>query len=165
MSAARKVPPAGTPGEEPRPSVELYTDGACTGNPGPGGWGAVLVNPSTGQRLELSGSDPATTNNRMEMMAVIEGLRRLKRPTKVRVLTDSRYVVDGMTSWIHSWRRNGWQTSGKKPVKNRELWEELIRLSEQHDLAFEWIQGHSGHPENERCDELAVQAYGKYLKK
>ncbi len=143
--------------------VALYADGACTGNPGPGGWGTILISRDSGRRVELSGSDPDTTNNRMEMIAVIEGLRRLKRPCRVRVVTDSRYVVDGMKSWIHSWRRNGWKTADRKPVKNRELWEELSRLSGIHRMQFEWIRGHAGHEENERCDQLAVNAYRKLL--
>ena len=146
---------------EDRPLVLLYSDGACSGNPGPGGWGAILVDPGSGQRLEISGSDPQTTNNRMEMIAIIEGLRRLKRESRVRIVTDSRYVVDGMKSWIHSWRRNGWRTADKKPVKNQDLWQELSALESRHDLIFEWIRGHQGHAENERCDQMAVEAYRK----
>lgn len=140
------------------PSVALYADGACSGNPGPGGWGAILVSPLSGKRLEISGSDLDTTNNRMEMIGVIEGLRRLKTKSRVRVVTDSRYVVDGMKSWIYAWRRNGWMTSDKKPVKNKDLWEQLSDLSREHETAFEWVRGHKGHAENERCDELARTA-------
>lgn len=140
------------------PTVALYADGACSGNPGPGGWGAILICPASGKRLEISGSDLATTNNRMEMIGVIEGLRRLKVKSRVRVVTDSRYVVDGMKNWIFAWRRNGWQTSDKKPVKNKELWELLSDLSRQHETEFDWVRGHKGHAENERCDELARTA-------
>jgi ribonuclease HI len=140
------------------PTVALYADGACSGNPGPGGWGAILVSPASGKRLEISGADLDTTNNRMEMIGVIEGLRRLKARSRVRVVTDSRYVVDGMKSWIFAWRRNGWLTSDKKPVKNRDLWELLSDLSREHETAFEWVRGHEGHAENERCDAMARAA-------
>lgn len=143
--------------------VYIYTDGACSGNPGPGGWAAILKNPATGKVLEISGSDPETTNNRMEMLSVIEGLSRLKKHSDVRVITDSRYVVDGMTSWIHGWIKNGWKTSAKKPVKNQDLWETMALLAADHDVTFEWVEGHSGHPENERADQLAVEAYQQYL--
>jgi ribonuclease HI len=140
------------------PAVALFADGACSGNPGPGGWGAILVSPASGKRLEISGSDLDTTNNRMEMMGVVEGLRRLKVKSRVRVVTDSRYVIDGMKSWIHAWRRNGWKTSDKKPVKNRDLWELLSELSGRHETVFEWVGGHKGHAENERCDAMARAA-------
>jgi len=140
-----------------RPEVVLYGDGSCSGNPGPGGWAAILVSPGSGREVVLSGGDPATTNNRMELTAVLEGLRRLKRPSKVRVVTDSRYIVDGMTGWIHGWKSNGWRTAARKPVKNRDLWEELDRLSAIHRVEWEWTEGHAGHAENERCDELAVE--------
>jgi ribonuclease HI len=153
-----------SPGEATRPSVILYADGACSGNPGPGGWAAILVNHATRGELELSGFEPETTNNRMEMKAVIEGLLRLSQASEVRVVTDSRYVSEGMRSWVHNWQRNGWRTSDRKPVKNQDLWEELVRLSSLHDLEFEWIQGHAGHAQNERCDQLAVAAYQKLLK-
>ena len=146
------------------PQVFLYAAGACSGNPGPGGWCALVVDPETGLRAELSGSDPDTTNNRMELTAVIEGLRSIPRPSRVRITTDSRYVVDGMREWLPRWMRNGWRTSDRKPVKNRDLWEELTRLQVRHTLEFHWIRGHDGHPENERCDEVAVEAYQKYLR-
>jgi len=147
-----------------RPRVELYADGACSGNPGPGGWAAILTNPTTGRRLEISGGELNTTNNRMELTAVIEGLRRLKRPSCVRVVTDSRYLVDGMNGWIHGWRRNGWKTADKKPVKNQELWEALSALAREHEIVFEWIRGHEGHAENERCDRMAVEAYRNLMR-
>ena len=143
--------------------ILLYTDGACSGNPGPGGWGAILENPKTGKTLELSGGEAETTNNRMEMMAVIEGLRRLKTPSTVKITTDSKYVLQGITEWIHGWIRNGWKTASKKPVKNKDLWQEMHELTQRHSCTFEWVEGHSGHPQNERADELAVAAYQKYL--
>lgn len=143
------------------PSVRLFTDGACKGNPGPGGWGCILRHPSTGKEMELSGGHPATTNNRMELQAVIEGLRQLTRRSRVEVITDSKYVADGCTTWVAGWKRNGWKRrEGKtlKPVKNVELWQQLDALVAQHDVHFTVVKGHSGHPENERCDELAVDA-------
>jgi ribonuclease HI len=140
------------------PTVDLYADGACSGNPGPGGWGAILVSPAGRRRLEISGADLDTTNNRMEMMGVVEGLRRLKVKSRVRVVTDSRYVIDGMKSWIHTWRRNGWKTSDRKPVKNKDLWELLSELSGKHETVFAWVAGHKGHAENERCDAMAREA-------
>jgi ribonuclease HI len=140
------------------PKVTVFADGACSGNPGPGGWGAILVFPTGGKRLEISGADLDTTNNRMEMMGAVEGLRRLKVKSRVRVVTDSRYVIDGMKSWIHAWRRNGWKTSDRKPVKNKDLWELLSELSGKHETAFEWVAGHKGHAENERCDAMARAA-------
>jgi ribonuclease HI len=161
--AARSHPKPPGAKEDGLPEVVLYADGACSGNPGPGGWCAILYNPTSGRKLELSGGEPETTNNRMEMTAVVEGLLHLKKPSRVRVVTDSRYVVDGMKGWVHNWMRNGWRTSDRKPVKNREIWEELLRLSRIHALAFEWIEGHAGHPENERCDALAVEAYRRFL--
>ena len=133
--------------------VELFTDGACSGNPGPGGWGAILR--WRGSEKELSGGDAATTNNRMELMAAIEGLRALKRPAQVRVWTDSVYVRDGITKWIHGWKRNGWKTADKKPVKNVDLWQALLAAAEPHAVEWRWIKGHAGHPENERADALA----------
>jgi len=135
--------------------VEIYTDGACSGNPGPGGWGAVLV---YGQHeKELSGGDRNTTNNRMELTAVIEALRLLKEPCEVTLTTDSRYVVDGITKgWARSWRRNGWIKSDKKPALNPELWGALLDLLDVHKVEFVWVKGHAGHPYNERCDRLAV---------
>ena len=133
--------------------VELFTDGACSGNPGPGGWGAILR--WRGSEKELSGGDAATTNNRMELMAAIEGLRALKRPAQVRVWTDSVYVRDGITKWIHGWKRSGWKTADKKPVKNVDLWQALLAAAEPHAVEWRWIKGHAGHPENERADALA----------
>jgi len=129
-----------------KPRVELFTDGACSGNPGPGGWGAILR--AGGAEKELSGGDKATTNNRMEMMAVIQGLAALKVPSAVTLYTDSKYVMDGATKWIHGWKKNGWKTADKKPVKNDDLWK-------LHDMTWRWIRGHDGHPENERADALA----------
>ncbi|MEZ4650864.1 MAG: ribonuclease HI [Candidatus Eisenbacteria bacterium] len=146
------------------PDVILYTDGACSGNPGPGGWAAILASPSSGKRVELTGSDPETTNNRMEMMAVLEGLRQIKKaPSKIHVVSDSNYVIKGLTEWIQGWERNGWKTANKKPVKNRELWIDLVTEVRRHQCTFEWVRGHDGHPENERVDQLAVEAYQKYL--
>ena len=135
--------------------VEIYTDGACSGNPGPGGWGAVLV---YGQHeKELSGGDRNTTNNRMELTAVIEALRILKEPCAVTLTTDSRYVVDGITKgWARSWKRNGWIKSDRKPALNAELWDALLGLLDVHQVEFVWVKGHAGHPYNERCDRLAV---------
>ncbi len=133
--------------------VHIFSDGACSGNPGPGGWGAILR--YRGSEKEISGFERQTTNNRMEMMAVIEALRMLKEPCSVRVHTDSRYLRDGITLWIHGWKRNGWKTKGRQPVKNRELWELLDDLSQKHQVEWVWVEGHAGHPENERCDELA----------
>lgn len=133
--------------------VELFTDGACSGNPGPGGWGVLLR--WRGNERELSGGETPTTNNRMELMAAIEGLRALKRPAQVRVWTDSVYVRDGITKWIHGWKRSGWKTADKKPVKNVDLWQALLAAAEPHAVEWRWIKGHAGHPENERADALA----------
>jgi ribonuclease HI len=133
--------------------IIIYTDGACSGNPGPGGWGAILVHGEN--RKELSGGEPETTNNRMELQAAIEALGALKRPCKVAVYTDSVYVRDGITKWIQGWQRNGWRTAAKKPVKNVELWQALQAALQQHDVDWHWVKGHAGHPENERADELA----------
>jgi ribonuclease HI len=135
--------------------VELYSDGACSGNPGPGGWGVLLR--FKGQEKELFGGDPETTNNRMELLAVIEGLKALTRTCAVSIYTDSQYVKNGMTSWIHGWKKNGWQTAAKKPVKNAELWQDLDAQCRRHTIAWHWVKGHSGHPENERADALARQ--------
>lgn len=141
------------------PEVELFTDGACSGNPGPGGWAAIL---RMGQKeRELSGGDPATTNNKMELMAVISGLEALKRPCVVRLYTDSRYVLDGATRWIKGWKKNGWRTADKKPVKNIELWQRLDAASAPHRIHWGWVKGHSGHVENDRADELARAAIDK----
>ncbi len=133
--------------------VTLYTDGACKGNPGPGGWGALLRYGDV--EKELWGGEKDTTNNRMELQAVIEGLSALTRPTAIVIVTDSQYVKNGMTQWIHNWKRNGWKTAAKKPVKNDDLWKKLDDLVNQHDVSWQWVKGHSGHPENERADELA----------
>ena len=147
--------------EKGRPEVELFTDGACRGNPGPGGWGAILRLKGAGagdKERELSGGDPATTNNRMELMAAIMGLEALKRPCHVRLFTDSTYVKDGVTKWIHGWKKNGWRTADKKPVKNVELWQRLDTARDGHQVEWHWVRGHSGHPENERADALARAA-------
>ena len=133
--------------------VQLYTDGACKGNPGPGGWGALLR--FDGNEKELSGGEAETTNNRMELLAVIRGLQALKRRCTVEVTTDSQYVKNGITQWIHNWKRNGWKTAAKKPVKNEDLWRELDRAIAEHDVTWHWVKGHSGHTENERADALA----------
>ncbi|WP_456416432.1 ribonuclease HI [Thiolapillus sp.] len=138
-----------------RKEVKLYTDGACRGNPGPGGWG-VLLRYGEAEK-ELWGGEKATTNNRMELQAVIEGLSALTRPSSVTIITDSQYVKNGMMQWIHNWKRNGWKTAAKKPVKNADLWQQLDTLVQRHDVRWEWVRGHSGHPENERADELANQ--------
>lgn len=141
--------------------VYLYTDGACSGNPGPGGWGAVLKYLDT--KKELSGGEPDTTNNRMELTAVIEGLLALKNPCEVVLCSDSKYVIDSIEKgWVYSWKKNGWKKSDKKPALNIDLWEKLLPLLELHTLSFVWIKGHSGHPENERCDTLAVMETEKY---
>jgi ribonuclease HI len=137
-------------------SVRLFTDGSCHGNPGPGGWAALLE--CDGVRRELSGAEPATTNNRMEMRAAIEGLRALREPCDVEVWTDSRYLVDGISSWIASWKKRGWKTADKKPVKNEDLWRELDDLTTRHRVRWNWVRGHAGHPENELCDRLANAA-------
>lgn len=138
------------------PHVELYTDGACSGNPGPGGWAYILRHPASGKEVEASGGAPQTTNNRMELTAVIEGLEAIKTPSRVDVYSDSQYVLKGLNEWMDNWKKKGWKTAAKKPVKNRELWEELDKLREIHTLSYHWIKGHNEHPENERCDELAV---------
>jgi ribonuclease HI len=137
-------------------SVDIFTDGACSGNPGPGGWAAIL---RTGtHEKELSGGEVLTTNNRMELLAVIRGLEALKRATKVTVHTDSRYVMDGTTQWMKRWKTNGWKTADKKPVKNEELWRALDAQCQRHSVGWRWVRGHSGHPENERADALARAA-------
>ena len=138
--------------------IDLYTDGACSGNPGPGGWGSVLEFRFEGQlhTKELQGGEAQSTNNRMEMRAVIEGLAALKEHCNVTVTTDSSYVKDGITKWVHGWKKNGWKTAAKKPVKNKELWLEMLAQCERHTLTWKWIKGHSGHAQNERCDTLAT---------
>ncbi len=134
-------------------TVVIHTDGACSGNPGPGGWGAILD--FNGTRKELSGGEAETTNNRMELTAAIMALEALKRDCTVEMYVDSAYVKDGITKWIHGWKRNGWKTADKKPVKNAELWQRLDAAIKQHDISWHWVRGHAGHDENERADELA----------
>ncbi|MEO9130445.1 MAG: ribonuclease HI [Sphingomonas sp.] len=136
--------------------VEIATDGACKGNPGPGGWG-VIIRSGTRER-ELSGGETPTTNNRMELMAAIEGLNALKRPCHVTLSTDSRYVMDGLTKWIKGWQKNGWKTAAKQPVKNADLWQALIDAAKPHRIEWLWVKGHAGHPDNERADKLASDA-------
>ncbi len=136
--------------------VDLFTDGACSGNPGPGGWGAILRYGAV--EKELSGAEGLTTNNRMEMMAAIQGLEALKRPCRVRIHTDSMYLRDGITKWIHGWKAKGWRTADKKPVKNVDLWQRLEAATAPHDVSWHWVRGHAGHPENERADALARDA-------
>ncbi len=143
--------------------VTIYTDGACSGNPGPGGWGAILI--SGEHRKELNGGEAETTNNRMELTAAIEALNALKRPCTVALYTDSVYVRDGITKWIHGWRRNGWRTADKKPVKNAELWQALEQALKRHKVDWHWVKGHAGHPENERADELARDGLAPYKRK
>ena len=133
--------------------VYLYTDGACLGNPGPGGWGVVLSWDE--QTKELSGGQTHTTNNQMELTAVIKGVEALKRPVSLHIVTDSKYVMQGITQWMAGWKRNGWRTASNKPVANLELWKNLDSLLRSHKVSWEWVKGHSGHPQNERCDELA----------
>ncbi|MGB0739475.1 MAG: ribonuclease HI [Planctomycetaceae bacterium] len=143
------------------PFVQLFTDGACSGNPGPGGWGCILRHPASGRESEFSGGEAETTNNRMEMCAVIEGLRRLKRRSEVEVITDSTYVAKGSMEWLPGWKRNGWRRrKGRQwlPIANHELWQELDELLQRHSVRMTVVKGHAGHPENERCDELAVAA-------
>ncbi len=144
---------ASTEGSGTAAAVEIFTDGACSGNPGPGGWGALLR--YRGHEKELAGGEADTTNNRMELMAVIAGLEALKRPSRVRVVTDSAYVKNGITQWLPRWKANGWRTAGKKAVKNQDLWERLDRACATHRIEWEWVKGHAGHDENERVDGLA----------
>jgi ribonuclease HI len=140
--------------------VHIWTDGACSGNPGPGGWGALL---RYGDReKELFGGESETTNNRMELTAAIEALNALKKPCKVKLTTDSQYVKGGITGWIHGWKKNGWKTSAKKPVKNAELWQALDEATRRHDVSWHWIKGHAGHAENEKADELARRGMEDY---
>jgi ribonuclease HI len=142
--------------------VELFTDGACRGNPGPGGWGAVLR--FQGREKELFGGEAETTNNRMELLAVIRGLQALKRDCVIDVTTDSQYVKNGITQWIHNWKRNGWRTAARKPVKNDDLWRMLDEIVSRHDVRWHWVKGHSGHPENERADVLANRGIDETLR-
>jgi ribonuclease HI len=141
--------------------IDIFTDGACSGNPGPGGWGALLR--YKGKDKELSGGELETTNNRMELMAAIMALESLKEPCGVRLVTDSKYVKDGIGIWIVNWKRNGWKTAAKKPVKNADLWQRLEEATHPHTIAWEWVKGHAGHPENERADELARQGLSEKL--
>lgn len=136
--------------------VEIFTDGACKGNPGPGGWGAVIRYGK--HEKEISGGEADTTNNRMELRAVIEALKILIEPCRITLYTDSKYVLDGMTKWIEGWQRNGWKNASKQPVRNADLWHDLIEAAARHEIAWEWVKGHSGHPENERADRLASDA-------
>jgi len=141
--------------------VEIYTDGACRGNPGPGGWGVLLR--YNGHEKELKGGEADTTNNRMELMAAIIGLESLTRDVRVSLTTDSQYVRNGITQWIHQWKKNGWKTAAKKPVKNVDLWQRLDQALSQHDIEWHWVKGHSGHDENERADQLANEAIDELL--
>ncbi len=143
-----------------KPQVTIFTDGACSGNPGPGGWGAILV--SGPHRKEINGGEAVTTNNRMELMAAISALEALKKPSKVELWTDSNYVKDGISKWIHGWKRNGWKTADKKPVKNAELWQRLDAARLKHDISWHWVKGHAGHDENERADELAREGMAPF---
>ena len=143
--------------------VEIFTDGACRGNPGPGGWGAILR--FNGVEKELYGAEQLTTNNRMEMMAAIAALTALKRPCRVRVTTDSKYVQQGITEWLAGWKRKNWKNAARQPVKNIDLWQELDRLAAPHEIQWQWVKGHAGHPENERADQLANRAIDELLSK
>ena len=148
------------------PEVHLFTDGGCSGNPGPGGWAFVLRHPSSGKSIEESGAERATTNNRMELTAVIRGLQSLKRPTQVELFTDSVYVGKGLQQWLPKWKANGWRRKeGKRwvPIKNEDLWRLLDEMALRHRITYTRVAGHSGHPENERCDEMAVEAYQRFL--
>ncbi|MGH1417832.1 MAG: ribonuclease HI [Hyphomicrobiaceae bacterium] len=139
----------------------IYTDGACSGNPGPGGWGALIM--QNDKRRELSGGEPETTNNRMELIGAISALENVPTGSKVSLHTDSKYVMQGITEWIKNWKRNNWRTAAKKPVKNAELWQQLDELNGQHDVSWHWVKGHAGHPENERADELARRGMAEFL--
>ena len=141
-------------------SVVIYTDGACSGNPGPGGWGAILTYGDNCK--EISGGEAMTTNNRMELMAAISALDALKKPSRVELHTDSQYVMKGITQWIHGWKKNGWKTADKKPVKNVELWQRLDEARRVHDIDWRWVKGHAGHAENERADELARMGMAEF---
>lgn len=144
------------------PHVELFTDGACSGNPGPGGWAFILRHPPTRKEIERTGGHPKTTNNRMELMSVIEGLRALEKPSKVDLYSDSQYVINGLKEWMDQWKGRGWRTANKKPVLNLELWKTLDDLRTTHQIACHWVRGHDNHPENERCDRLAVKAIDQH---
>ena len=144
-----------------KPKVIIHTDGACSGNPGPGGWGVILQ--SGEHRKELSGGEPMTTNNRMELTAAIKALEALKGSSEVELYTDSNYLRGGITGWIKGWKKNGWRTADRKPVKNAELWEELDKATSRHDISWHWVKGHHGHDENERADELARQGMAPFM--
>ncbi|WP_085901045.1 ribonuclease HI [Kiloniella majae] len=143
-----------------RTPVEIFTDGACSGNPGPGGWGALLRYKDN--EKELCGGEAETTNNRMELQGAISALNALKKPSYIILTTDSVYVKDGITKWIFNWQKNGWKTANKKPVKNAELWQDLVAALKPHDVEWRWVKGHAGHPENERADELARKGMAEY---
>jgi len=145
-----------------KPAVAIYTDGACAGNPGPGGWGAILI--SGRYRKEISGGEAATTNNRMELAAAIAALEALKRPSRVDIHTDSEYLQKGISAWIHGWKRNGWRTATKEPVKNADLWQRLDAAQACHEVRWHWLRGHAGHAENERADELAREGMQPFLR-
>jgi ribonuclease HI len=145
-------------GADQKPKVELYTDGACSGNPGPGGWAFILRHPASGKEIKRSGGERETTNNRMEMTAVLEGLRALTRASVVELYSDSQYVLKGLNEWLKGWKAKGWKTADKKPVKNQDLWMELDALKAKHSVTFHWVRGHNEHPENEECDRMAVEA-------
>lgn len=150
------------------PELFAYTDGACSGNPGPGGWGALLIardGKTVVKERALSGGAPETTNNRMELMAAISALEALERPSHLTLVTDSNYVKDGLTKWIFGWKKNGWKTAAKKPVKNEDLWKRLDEANARHTVTWEWVKGHAGHPENERADELAREGMEPFKKK
>ncbi|MFM9940649.1 MAG: ribonuclease HI [Hyphomicrobiaceae bacterium] len=151
------------PANDDTQKITIFTDGACSGNPGPGGWGAILM--SGQHRKELKGGEAVTTNNRMELLAAISALEALKKPSKVELHTDSNYLRDGITKWIFGWRRNGWKTADKKPVKNVELWQRLDTARQTHTIDWRWVKGHAGHPENERADELAREGMQPFKKR
>lgn len=146
-----------------RPHVLLFTDGACSGNPGPGGWAYILKHPTTGKVREACGAEAHTTNNKMELQAVIEGLNALSKPSLVDLTSDSKYVLDGLKTWLDGWKKKGWKTSTKAPVKNEDQWRQLDELRAKHTIRFHWIKGHADHPENSRCDQLAVMAREKLV--
>ena len=148
----------------PKPAIELYTDGACSGNPGPGGWAYIIRNRGTGLVVERSGGEPATTNNRMELISVIEGLGALDGPTRVELYSDSQYVCKGLSEWLDGWIARGWRRGRNEKVKNVDLWRRLDDLRHVHELSTNWIRGHNDHPENDRCDELAVAAAARFSK-
>jgi ribonuclease HI len=163
MASTERAMAAGAAPHRDADAVEIFTDGACSGNPGPGGWGALLV--FKGQERELTGGEAATTNNRMELMAAIRALEALKRPVRVRLHTDSTYLREGITRWIHAWKQKGWRTAGKKPVKNVDLWQRLDAARGRHDIEWHWVRGHAGHDGNERADALARQGMAPFLAK